>query len=72
MKRLIFALIALMAITFTTQAQKFAYVDSDYILQNIPEYNDAQAQLDELSAQFQQEVEAKFSAIDKLYKDYHA
>lgn len=72
MKRLIFALIALMAITFTTQAQKFAYVDSDYILQNIPEYNDAQAQLDELSAQFQQEVEAKFSAIDKLYKDYQA
>ena len=72
MKRLIFAVIALMAITFTTQAQKFAYVDSDYILQNIPEYNDAQAQLDELSAQFQQEVEAKFSAIDKLYKDYQA
>jgi outer membrane protein len=72
MKRLIFALIALMAITFTTQAQKFAYVDSDYILQNIPEYNDAQAQLDELSAQFQQEVEAKFTAIDKLYKDYQA
>jgi outer membrane protein len=61
-----------MAITFTTQAQKFAYVDSDYILQNIPEYNDAQAQLDELSAQFQQEVEAKFTAIDKLYKDYQA
>lgn len=72
MKRLILAVIALVAITFTTQAQKFAYVDSDYILQNIPEYNDAQAQLDELSAQFQQEVEAKFTAIDKLYKDYQA
>jgi outer membrane protein len=72
MKRIFLAVIALLAITFTSQAQKFAYVDSDYILQNIPEYNDAQAQLDELSAQFQQEVEAKFSAIDKLYKDYQA
>lgn len=51
-------------------SQKFAYVDTEYILKNIPEYNDAQAQIDELSIQWQKEIEAKFSEIDKMYKDF--
>ncbi|MDK2910136.1 MAG: outer membrane protein [Bacteroidales bacterium] len=72
MKKLIALPLLMLAIIFTAQAQKFAYVDSEYILQNIPEYNDALAQLDELSVQWQQELEAKFSAIDKMYKDYQS
>ena len=52
--------------------QKYAYVDTDYILNNIPEYTDAQALLNDLSAQWQKEIEAKFQEIDKLYKDYQA
>lgn len=52
--------------------QKYAFVDTDYILQNIPEYTDAQALLDDLSAQWQKEIEGKFQEIDKLYKDYQA
>jgi outer membrane protein len=51
-------------------AQKFAYVDTQYILDNIPEFAEAQAQLDELSNQWQAEIEAKFTEIDKMYKDY--
>lgn len=55
---------------FSAMAQKFAYVDTDYILDNIPEYADAQAQLDELSVQWQKEIEAKFADIDKMYKSF--
>lgn len=52
--------------------QKYAFVDSDYILNNIPEYTDAQALLDDLSAQWQKEIEAKFQEVDKLYREYQA
>jgi outer membrane protein len=52
--------------------QKYAFVDTDYILRNIPEYTDAQAMLDDLSSQWQKEIETKFQEIDKLYKDYQA
>lgn len=73
MMKKIFATLTFAALlAFPLLAQKFAYVDSEYILQNVPEYNDAQAQLDELSTEWQAEIEAKFKAIDKLYKDYQA
>ena len=52
--------------------QKYAFVDSDYILNNIPEYTDAQALLDDLSVEWQKEIEAKFQEIDKLYREYQA
>jgi len=52
--------------------QKYAFVDTDYILNNIPEYTDAQTLLDDLSAQWQKEIEGKFQEIDKLYRDYQA
>jgi outer membrane protein len=53
-------------------SQKYAFVDTDYILNNIPEYTDAQAMLDDLSVEWQKEIEAKFAEIDKMYKDYQA
>lgn len=55
---------------FGVSAQKFAYVNTDYILENIPEYADAQNQLDELSAQWQKEIETKFNEIEKMYKNF--
>lgn len=70
-KRLAFLFTAIL-LAIGVNAQKFAYVDSEYILQNIPEYNDALVQIDEFAAQWQQELEAKFAAIDKMYKDYQA
>lgn len=59
------------SVTFA-QAQKFAYVDSDYILQNIPEYQDAQNQLDAYAEEQQADIEKKFSNIDLLYRKYQA
>lgn len=53
-------------------AQKYAYVDLDYILANVPDYKNAQSELDKISAQWQKEIEAKFAEVDKLYKSYQA
>lgn len=69
MKRVI--LIAAVVLTGTNVwAQKFAYVDTDYILKKIPSYKAAQEQLDKLSEQYQKEIEDQYAEIDKLYKDY--
>lgn len=48
------------------------YVDSDYILKNIPDYKDAQDELDKLSVEWQKQLERRYSEIDKMYKDYQA
>jgi outer membrane protein len=71
MKRLIIA-ISIMLATVTGYAQKFAYIDTEYILNNIPEYKSAQDQLDRLSEGWQKEVEGMYADVDKMYKDYQA
>ncbi|MFT5919628.1 MAG: outer membrane protein [Granulosicoccus sp.] len=71
MKNLI-ALLFAVVIGVSAQAQRFAYVDTDYILENIPQYNDKQSQLDEIAVQWQGEVEALYSEIDRMYKDFQA
>ena len=53
-------------------AQKYCFVDTQYILDNITEYKAAQQQLDQLSVNWQKEIEAKYAFIDKLYKDFQA
>jgi outer membrane protein len=53
-------------------AAKFAYVDTDYILGEIPEYKAAQNELDKTSLQWQKEIDAKYAEVDKLYKAYQA
>lgn len=69
-------LIALMLIISTTsvfsQSQKYAFVDSEYILDNIPEFQDAQDELDALSVKWQKEIEANYAEVETLYKNYKA
>ena len=50
--------------------QKFAYVDSDYILSNIPKYGDAQAELEALSTKWNNEVKAIYDKVSDMYKKY--
>ena len=52
--------------------QKFAYVDTKYILDNITEYKAAQTELDKISVDWQKEIEANYAEIDKLYKSFQA
>jgi len=72
MKKILFILgFTLLAVT-TAFAQRFAYVDSDYILKHMPEYASAQRQLEALSTQWQKDVDARYQEIDRLYKAYQA
>lgn len=71
MKKIIVFLLCLIGSTVLF-AQKFACVDSEYILSNMPEYKQAQKELNDMSVQWQREVESKFATVDKLYKSYQA
>jgi outer membrane protein len=70
MKKRIFIFTVMLFSVMMVHAQKFAYVDTQYILDNIPEFTEAQSQLDEISVQWQKEIETKFAEVDKMYKDY--
>lgn len=64
--------LALSLMASALSAQKFAYVDTDYILSHIQEYVDAQATLNELSSQWQGEIEQKYASITRLEQAYAA
>lgn len=53
-------------------AQRFAYIDSDYIMENIPEYKAAEQELERISVAWQTEIEQRFSEIDRMYREYQA
>jgi len=72
MKREIVVLLVFILGWSALLAQKYAYVDTEYILDNIPEYKDAQNQLDDLAQEFQTEIEEKFAEIDRMYVNFQA
>ncbi len=72
MKKLILTLGILVLMTVSGFAQKFAFIDSDYILKNIPAFNAAQEQLDQLSKQYQKELETMYADIEKMYQDFQS
>ncbi len=72
MKRIALISAAIFFAALTSFAQRYAFVDTEYILNNIPEYKDAQQQLDDISAKWQQEIEQRFQKIDQLYKEFQA
>ena len=69
MKRILLIL-SIFIFTGSSQAQKFAYVDSQFILEHILEYKQAKEEIDNLSYQWQEEIEAAYQNIDKLYRAY--
>lgn len=67
----IFLTLAFMLACFTgAYAQKFALVDMDYILSNVPAYEMANEQLNQISQRWQKEVEAVAKEAETLYKNY--
>jgi outer membrane protein len=51
-------------------AQKLAYVDSEYVMKHIPEYNSAIKQMDDQSKQWQAEVDRQYDEIERMYQAY--
>ena len=66
----ILLLLAISFLTLSIQAQKFAYVDTDYILNKIPDFKQAQDKLDGLSADWQKEIENKYADVEQMYRAY--
>jgi outer membrane protein len=54
------------------QAQRYAVIDTRYILNKLPEYEEAQKKLDAFSMQWQKEIEDKQTALDQLYRNFEA
>ena len=72
MKKLFTVLCSLLLLSFVANAQRYAVIDSKYILEKLPVYKESQTKLDQFSVQWQQEIEKKQADLDRMYKDYDA
>lgn len=72
MKKVILIVAGLMMMSSVAFAQKYACVDTEYILDKIPNYKSAQEQIEKNSAQYQKEVEDGYRTLDEMYQTYQA
>jgi len=72
MKKIIIMTVIVLAASLSGMAQKFAFVDSEYIRNNIPAFTAAQQQLDKLSEGWEKEVADGYAEVEQMYKDYQA
>jgi len=70
MKKIIISLCMLVGTFMGVNAQKFAMVDMEYIMKNIPSYESANEQLNQISKKWQSEVDAQMQEVQKMYKNY--
>ncbi|MBT6809181.1 MAG: OmpH family outer membrane protein [Flavobacteriales bacterium] len=67
---ILFAVITLSS--FSVSAQKFAYVDTDYILTKIPDFVQAEEKINEFSAAWQTEIENAYADVEQMYRTYQS
>lgn len=72
MKRLISFISVFVIVAFTASAQKFALIDTEYILRNIPAYERASEQLNQISRKWQSEIENLVKEAETLSKNYES
>lgn len=72
MKKTILLGLLFIAGTLSLQAQRYAVIDTKYILSKIPEYRDADAKLQQIGAQWQKEIDDKQAQLNQMYKNYDA
>ncbi|NMC37691.1 MAG: OmpH family outer membrane protein [Bacteroidales bacterium] len=70
MKKTVFIIGLILLSSTIAVAQKYAFVDSDYIRKNIPAFTTAQEQLDKLSQQWEKEVADGYAVVEQMYKSY--
>jgi len=70
MKKIVISLCLLAGTSFGLNAQKFAMVDMEYIMKNIPSYETANDQLNQISKKWQSEVDVQMQEVQKMYKNY--
>jgi outer membrane protein len=70
MKRLTLTIVALTVLMSVSFAQKFAFVDSEYILDRIPSYKAAMQNIDEISKGYEEEIKAMYTEVETLSKNF--
>ena len=71
MKKLLLIAFCSLMVGFA-QAQRYAIIDTKYILDKMPDYKDAQKNLDAVAANWQQEIDKKQQELDRMYKNFEA
>ena len=66
------AVILFLLLSSVSFGQKFGYIDTDYILTKMPEYNGAQGELDKLSLDWQEEIRQLYKEIEGMYSALQA
>ena len=72
MKKLLITLGIILFAAGIASSQKFAYVDTEYILKKVPSYKTAQDQLEKLGTQYQKEIETAYQKIEEMFKKYQS
>jgi outer membrane protein len=72
MKRILLSAFIVASLAFTANAQRYAIIDTKYILDKIPDYKEAQKKLDEFSEQWQREIDGRQVELDQMYRNFEA
>jgi outer membrane protein len=72
MKKFLLVALSFVFITISSYAQRYAIIDTKYILGKMPDYVDADKKLQVVSEQWQKEIDNRQAELDKMYKDYDA
>jgi outer membrane protein len=72
MKKLFAAFLAIILSTGVSMAQKYAIIDTKYILEKITDYKDAQNKLDATAANWQKEIDMKQADLNTMYRNFDA
>ncbi len=72
MKRIVIISALIVFSALSAIGQRFAYIDSDYIMDNIPEYKAAEMEIERISIEWQKELENMFGEIESLFRSYQA
>ena len=72
MKKILLVICSIFLVAIGAIAQRYAIVDTKYILDKMPDYKEAQKKLDQFSEQWQKEIDTKQTDLDKMYKNFEA
>ena len=72
MKKLFLLAISSFVLVVSASAQRYAVIDTKFILDKLPDYKVAQKQLDDIATGWQKEIDRMQAELDKMYKDFEA
>ena len=72
MKKILLFVCSLWLSSFAADAQKYAIIDTKYILDKMPDYREAQKKLDDFAQVWQKEIDDQQAELDKMYRDFEA